>query len=256
MSPARPRVGWRSGLTPSCVRAMLARRPASRRWRSTGGAARCAWCVRRGTRKASRKYPRRYFRPQGVAAGALRLAGRARSALAVGHGPPAEPRPARRADHLRAEGPSQERAGRVHPGRRAAREGARREALRRPRARHHGRLRRGPPRPAARAALPLPRSVRLDPRVPPAVARAPPEGLHPRADRRAGAHVDRAPAGGPAPERRPAEGVGAAACEGARGAANAARVPGGAPPGVRRHAAGAWPAFRGCRRSSLRRSTR
>src|SRR5439155_25131410 len=100
MSPARPRVGWRSGLTPSCVRAMLARRPASRRWRSTGGAARCAWCVRRGTRNASTKYPRRYFRPQGVAAGALRLAGRARSALAVGHGPPAEPRPARRADHF------------------------------------------------------------------------------------------------------------------------------------------------------------
>src|SRR6266481_3922758 len=97
----------------------------------------------------------------------------------------------------------------------------------------------GLPRPAARATLPLPRGVRLDPRVPPAVARAPPEGFHPRADRRAGAHVDRAPAGGPAPERRPAEGVGAAACEGARGAAHAARVPGGAPPGVRRHAAAA-----------------
>src|SRR2546426_6006983 len=43
------------------------------------------------------------------------LAGRARNALAVGHGPPAESCPARRADHLRAEGPPEERAGRVHP---------------------------------------------------------------------------------------------------------------------------------------------
>src|SRR5438034_8371980 len=142
------------------------------------------------------------------------LAGRARNALAVGDGPPAEPRPARRADHLRPEGPSQERAGRVHPGGGAARQGARRQALPRPRA-------------------------RLDPRVPPAVARAPAEGLHPRADRRAGAHVDRAPAGGPAPERRPAERARAAAREGARGAAHAARVPGRAPPGTRGHAAAA-----------------
>src|SRR5216683_1799075 len=42
------------------------------------------------------------------------------------------------------------------------------------------------PRPAARAALPLPRGVRLDPRVPPAVAGATTEGVHPRVDRRAG----------------------------------------------------------------------
>src|SRR5439155_20883172 len=63
------------------------------------------------------------------------LAGRARNALGVADGPPAEPRPARRADHLRAEGPPEERAGGVHPRRRAARPGARREALPRARAR-------------------------------------------------------------------------------------------------------------------------
>src|SRR5437763_2608228 len=138
---------------------------------------------------STRKYPRRYFR---AALPAL-LAGRARNALGVADGPPAEPRPARRADHLRAEGPPEERAGRLHPRRRAARPGARREALPRARAPDHGRLRRRTPRPPARAALPLPRGVRLDPRVPPALARATAEGVHPRTDRRAGAHVDRAP---------------------------------------------------------------
>src|SRR5437773_1944986 len=85
--------------------------------------------------ESSRKYPRRYFR---CAALPALLAGRARNALGVGDGPPAEPRPARRADHLRAEGPPEERAGRVHPRRRAARPGARREALPRARARDHG----------------------------------------------------------------------------------------------------------------------
>src|SRR2546425_5045531 len=113
-----------------------------------------------------------------VRRGPALLAGRARNALGVADGPPAEPRPARRADHLRAEGPPEERAGRVHPRRRAARPGARREALPCARARDHGRLRRRAPRPAARAALPLPRGVRLDPRVPPAVARATTEGVH------------------------------------------------------------------------------
>src|SRR5258705_7775021 len=160
------------------------------------------------------------------------LAGRARNALAVGHGPPAESRPARRADHLRAEGPSQERAGRVHPRGSVARESARRQALPRPRTRDHGRLRRRAPRPAARAALPLPRGVRLDPRVPPAVARATTEGVHSRVDRRAGAHVDRTPSPRPAPERWPAKGAPAAPREGACGPAHPARVPGSAPPGT------------------------
>src|SRR6266566_573053 len=142
-----------------------------------------------------------------VRRGPALLAGRARNALGVADGPPAEPRPARRADHLRAEGPPEERAGRVHPRR--------------------------------RAALPLPRGVRLDPRVPPAVARATTEGVHPRVDRRAGAHVDRASSPRSAPERWPAKGARAAPREGARGPAHAARVSGSTPTGTPGHAAAA-----------------